>query len=140
MESNDIQGRDLEILKLLCDEWKFRTTTLWSLIVKFNLLSLTLILLPVMNDAIIDIGALGIPIFVLPLAGALVSIAICAFSHIEKKEIGNLKRECEKIVKSSHTDLFSKAYENSNERYRLLPVSICALQVVLAIIISVVSI
>jgi len=129
-----VGNSDIEILKLLFDEWQFRVKNHWSLIIKFNLLSLTLILIPVMNEEMLNLEVFGIPILVLPFAGVFFAGIICCYSRKEKKELATMKECMNKYV--AKIPQFQDVYANSSEKYyQQLPLIIFALQVTLAIII-----
>ena len=132
---------DLEILRLLLDEWKFRVKTFWSLTLKFNMLSVILILLPVMYRAWeVDVAAVEaiIPLSVLPVLGAVFSVLICIFSAIEKCRLAQIEKSIRKYIEA--TPHFSGAFINKKGGIKKdsdvwLPIFVCVLQVILAYII-----
>ena len=138
MEKTRNYNNDIEMTKLLLDEWKYRLSQFWSLTIKTVIISLILILLPLMYKQWgVDITTLNDAIWVLSLIGAVFSALVCPFTTIEIRKINLLKTYIRESV-TKISPMFSGAFSKRNKAHQHLPIVICAIQVLLAIMVIIV--
>ena len=127
---------NLEMLKLLHEEWRFRVSHLSSLIIKTTTFNLLLIFLPVIPDKIGYVPTVNIPIFLVPLTGMLFSLIFGAFASLEMRKIIKIKEDLKKNISETAPQLSnafvmkkSKNFINHN-----IPPILYVIQVLLALI------
>jgi len=123
-----------DVVALLYDEWKYRTTNFWRLSFKFNLLSLTVILLPILQEAIVNLEALNIIVYILPFVGIVASIIICWYTTWEKRVLVKIRNA---ILMRIGADEDLSGIFDSDKKYDRLPLVLCGAQCFLAITIFV---
>jgi|GEM_PF-1118536 len=125
---------EIEVLKILFDEWKYRQQTLWSLMTKSISFAFALIFLPLLSDSMgVNIASLRIPLFILPVAGISLSVIIAFFAINEMLRIHRIKMSIKANIKfiSSKFDEALKGNKFNN----FIPIAVFIVQITLAIII-----
>lgn len=121
---------DLEVQKLLFEEWKYRLNQLWSLMIKSTFSILALTFLPYLN--ILKVSDLGIPHFVFPVTGLFVSILTGFFSTIEIYKINKIKDVLKRNIRD-YARLFSDAATKSQMFHQNIPIALFSFLSLLAI-------
>ena len=127
---------ELELLNQLFEQWKFRLTQYWSLMIRFYLVILILTLLPLMHGTWgVNIDDFFIPIWLFPLTSMALSFVVCFIGRIEMKRIIAIKKCYDNIIKNT-TDIFNEALPNENSKTRWthqnFPIVFLVLQIILS--------
>ncbi len=126
--------QDLEILKLLHDEWKYRLSNFWSLMIKTIIISFILIFMPLMYEYWgVNFVVIEVPLYILPLTGLIFSIVICFFTSIEIIKINSIKTSIRRSIMEISPG-FKVAFTKRNILHQNIPIVICIFQVVLSTI------
>lgn len=137
MKNTNLNDDDLEILKLLFDQWKFRLAQYWSLMLKFYFATSILMLLPLMHGTWgVQLDALGIPMWILPVFGLATSIAIYFLARVEINRINEIKSCINNTIKEASLR-FNEALPSENKlrgAHQNFPFVFLCFQSVLAII------
>jgi len=140
MKKTNLENSDLEIFKLLFDQWKFRLTQYWSLMLKFYVVTLILTLLPLMHGTWgVQLNAFNIPMWILPVAGLMVSIAVFFLARVEMNRINSIKSCIDNTIKETSL-LFDGALPSKSmlrRAHQNLPIVFLIFQSMLAITIIV---
>ena len=118
----------LEILKLLLDEWKFRLAQVWSLMTKFYLLNMIVMVVPVMREAWgVDVGPLGNHLWILPFISLVFSGLVGYFSYVEMGKINDIKTCLRENIQKNYPQ-FCAAFTPRNKGHQSLPIIIFGVQ------------
>ncbi|MCL2403577.1 MAG: DUF2207 domain-containing protein [Coriobacteriia bacterium] len=133
--ANHKNSDDMEILKLQLSEWKFRLTQVWSLMTKFYLLNLIIMIVPIMQTAWrIEVGALENFLWIFPLVSAVFAGVVGYFSSIEMGRINEIKTRIRQYINENFSHFSEYPDENKGRRgHQHLPIIIFGVQLLLAI-------
>ena len=103
--------------------------------IKATTFAFILIFLPLIYENFkIDIAALHVPLFLLPLTGAIISIIIGFFTIAEMNRIHGIK-SCIKENIRKMSIKYDAAVAKGNKYNPYIPLVLCILQIILAIIV-----
>lgn len=119
---------ELETLKILHDEWKFRVTYFWKISIKFYFANLILTLLPLIHGIWdVDLIYFGIPLWIFPILGMLASLVITIVAGVEINTIRDIDKQICLLVNET-----LKNKKPTNNWYLAYPIIICSMQFVIS--------
>ena len=126
-----MDSQKLEIIKLLHDEWKYRLSQLWSLIIKCTTFTFILIFIPLIYEKIgVDFTQTKIPLSLFPISGIALAIIVCVFSTIEMRKVNKIKKGIKTTI--NEETCFDVHTKKSNPLSQNLPIIIFICQSLIA--------
>lgn len=128
--------QDIEMLKLLYEEWQFRLSQLWSLMTKATILIIVLMLLPYLTERFgLDVEAINLPEFLFPLLALILSIVIGIISTIEIRKINKIKSTMKDNIQCSFPKFASSSETPKYWLHQDIPIVIFSILSFFAILI-----
>ena len=125
----------LEIIKLLHSEWQARISRFWSLYFKVAAVAFVFVLLPLLAAGLgVDFSVIKIPPHVFPSIGIIISIAVSIFAWFEADRLVRIKDCLKKNIKLLSNE-FDEYTDKGNHTHKWIPLAICVVQIIFAVII-----
>ena len=127
---------ELDILKMLHDEWQYRLSQIWSLMTKAITFSFILIFMPFIYRGFqVDPNEYNLPLFIFPITGGFLALIIGVIASLEMRRVimikENIKENIRRLSPHFHQSTTQKGWFHNN-----LPIVICSTQIILAVIIT----